>query len=893
MAAIKKAIEKYTKAKAALPSGSELELEMRFQMTKPVFIALYNKCSATGSERRLECTMLMLNDSAGDSRGKDIDKRRLIKQATYVAGVLTEQTTRYKKTLFRGNVPGAMSYTVAVSEEGPADDFKAYNALMRYKSRVSISMGSWRADFTAVYSDTATKIGSEAKAVRQRMFPADVTPDNFLEKMEAAAPTGWELELEYTKTAPPTVADFDVTDTVFTLAGTHGNSAEMQQELAQIAAYVYDRPPADLSQKGIGTQAIALTKAAYYADVFPPIGCYATIKSDGARVLVHVRGGRCYVVYGQSMTVHRLPDRLSREADPTLSRADPSPPSTLPMPIVCADGEEVLVGGTKVIQLFETIAVDGKSVATASLEQRIALRAQAAAVIAQFVPCEVKDYTVLTEDFANQLRDIWEAKRPYPVDGLIIVQPGKGYAATRHFKWKPASQNTTDFLAVVCPDWMLGKPPYIRMQNKTLYLLFCGIRHDLRKALGLGFIDGYRTLTKGMPSTGLYYQTVFTPCENPQAFLFYADNTTGDLDHKVVELLRTDNTILGWHFERIRPDRETGNDFVVAERNYFNVLDPFTLADLGVKSLGYFAQTSPEMRKAPNRFMRFALETVLAVYFAGCPKLIDLGCGRGADLFRFIRLGVQYALFVDSDAQALAELVRRRLESAHIRQERRGGAADDPSEEIVRADLTKVIVKDTDNMTTMVMTADLTEGIALVEKCRRFSFFAKGVGGCVCNMALHYLCGTRAHIEGVLDFVATMLEPGGHFVFVVLDGENVFRLLADLDKGQSWERREHGVPKYIIRKDYSGRTLLPVGQMIAVLLPFADSATIELRPEPLCNVDHVKKLAGDRGLRCVSDTRVSEHAAGFQREAADLAVRLTDDDAFYLSLHRMVCLVRG
>lgn len=877
--ALQKALDVYTAAKSALLQTPQvaLELEMRFKLTSAQFATIYNSAVIQQAAKTLECTYNMLSNEGGKSR---------IRQVTFVAGKATSNIYRSKQSVYHGQVPGYINYNVAVAKETNIDPFTSNHGFLRYKARVSCQFGThWRADFTVTYSEEATKVGQNAKRILLCMFPADLSVDNYLAKMgEVDTEYGvvYEFELEYIGATLPTLANFDVTKQIFSLLDPRfEDTQEMNSVLEKIAACVFQQQPTSLSQKGVACQAIALSKAVYYNDVYPPVGYIAYLKSDGQRVLVMINNSKCYIVYGNSMVT------IDGPAGDTTS--------------LIADGEEVVtISGKKIIQLFDAISINVVCVASQQGEKRVLYLDEAAECISKYTPCEAKKPLVLTEDFASQLATLWRSKVNHLVDGIILMQGGRDYRSTRNYKWKPADKNTTDFLAVRCPDFMMHSAPFIRQQDKTLYLLYVGIRDELRRALGIGFLKAHKKLTKGLPQGATYYPIQFSSCENPQAFLYYHAGKE-DLHGKVVELQRTDNTVLGWKFERLRPERETGNDYVVAERNYFNVLDPFTLSDLCTKQTGYFTQISPAMRKAPNRFNRYALEVIYDTYMSKTKTLIDLGSGRGADLFRYADAGVQRALFIDKDAQALAELVRRRLDSAQVRKNNpaRYGARESADERditgrIISADFSKLIEKDGDQMTTMVMEADLADGSSLVAQCKRYSMYPGAVDGIICNMALHYLCDSKQHIDGVLQFAAQMLAVSGCFLFVVMDGQKVFDLLTTLDKGQTWVRDEQGTPKYYIRKDYSGRSFAKTGQEISVLLPFveAGSSKLNLRPEPLCNVEYVKELAAGHGLRCVSDNSVIEFAKGFQRDFVDLSVRLTEDDKTYLGLHRIVCLMK-
>jgi hypothetical protein len=128
-----------------------------------------------------------------------------------------------------------------------------------------------------------------------------------------------------------------------------------------------------------------------------------------------------------------------------------------------------------------------------------------------------------------------------------------------------------------------------------------------------------------------------------------------------------------------------------------------------------------------------------------------------------------------------------------------------------------------------------------------------------------------------------MLTSGGIFVFTVMDGAKVFRLLGD---APSWQCVENDMVKYKISKLYKTNTLANVGQEISILLPMAAGE----KSEPLCNLDYVTDQANKLGLMLVSRRSFWDYAANVGSGAKYIIDNLTPDDITYIKLYSCVVL---
>jgi hypothetical protein len=152
------------------------------------------------------------------------------------------------------------------------------------------------------------------------------------------------------------------------------------------------------------------------------------------------------------------------------------------------------------LYIFDVMMINDDNVSKSGFSTRSKHLDDAAKLVNSFVSkgdhkARAKNYIRLDENKLEEgFREIYEDEYPYVIDGLIITEPDEPYFTTKNYKWKPYERNTIDFLAVKCPQKLLGIKPYEVKSGNDLYLLFVGINHQMREKLGMGFIPQYRSM---------------------------------------------------------------------------------------------------------------------------------------------------------------------------------------------------------------------------------------------------------------------------------------------------------------------------------------------------------------------------------------------------------------
>jgi SAM-dependent methyltransferase len=768
---------------------------------------------------------------------------------------------------------------------------------------------------------------------------------------------------------PPDIAG--VADRLLTLANPgHEQSAALQAEVYFLATHILKREAAERFRKDLGLkrllpQAIAMTRGDY-REIYPPVGLALTDKADGRRAVAIVRSDKSCIVSdtlidftpGGLAESKRAPAAPAAAAAKTPAAAAAKTPAaaaaktpataaaaaakssaaaaavamaTLPpatsfstaavrmapakaaVPLTIADGEYVVDAGKPVFYVFDLIYVNGDSVVEAPFEARAPRIAEAVAALrAGGIPAAVKPYHTLAGTtraaLEKEIRGVLEAKRPYEIDGLVFVAPGRGYLDTVHRKYKTAAHNTIDFLARRPPAVVLGKYPYIDRPGHKLYYLFVGINGELHEALGLQWCPGYAALFAADAAARRenYFPIQFSPSDTPYAYLYQHpdDAPVGAIDGQIVELrCRVQDGVAAalaplagagagaqfegpavatpdWELVRVRDDRARdlltkryfGNDFRTAELVWLNYLDPFPVEQLweGPTS-DYFQESKLEMYRAMTAVISY-VKTQRINMLHHAKWVVDLAAGKGQDLFRYLDAQVGHLVAVDSDRAALAELVRRKYSFA--RRERGAG----------RGDRGAAARRAAAQMTVHVVVADLTA--PHLETLKRIEVYGLPRGtadAAVCNLAVHYFMGDIATLRNFIALARALVRVGGVVVITAMIGEEIHKLLAAGRVGfnESWDVHEGEALKYSLKRLYASETLEPLGQKIGVLLPFSNGRYYE---EYLVNTRTLIDEFARRDFKVVAVANIASSIPQFKAGSPRIAAQLTADDRAYLGL---------
>jgi hypothetical protein len=827
--------------------------------------------------------------------------------------------------------PYTLDYIVVLSaEEKLSEPFTSdSNALIRVKCRVSFLTddlpGKWRIDLTITRSLRGSDAQTTLPKVVQKMFTDKMTPANMLRALDVDDPDSeqrslYTYEIEAERVPPKSkkgddvlgpdpikpAAVTEIANSLLQLANPeYMEEAVYQSEIYHVASFVVEAPALlrrfehELGLKKLTPQVVSLTRGEYES-IYPPTGYYLLDKADGIRSIASARDGHLFV----------LADKLHKFYAPGFG-PDPKGPKLTPEDFkrvtstTIVDGELVKEGSSLVFHAFDAIAVQGINISRKGYEARVTFLEEAVGLLRDFgVDARAKPVVHLSGSEPDELKaqflsPVFE-KRPYEMDGRILVEPGKSYRETLSYKWKSLWDTTIDFLARRAPTSVRGRLPYVDSPGHELYFLFVGINPNLFESLGLDRVKGYSDLFPKKVGNGSYFPIQFAPSDSPLAYCYQHptkkpkgkewEGWAKEIDGKVIELrcagpkgnctTVNDMGTPSWQMVRVREDRAReirtqqyfGNDFRIAELTWLNYVDPFEESQLweGASS-GYFAAPKSAIYRAQTAFTSFVKSQRIESTLPHASWVIDAAIGKGQDLGRYIKAGVRHVVGIDKDQGALSELVRRKFSFAgRGRHHRRGGPT-----------------------TLFALKADLTDSHTSVAKRVQniVGFPQKGADALVINLAIHYLADNVVHLRNFAALCKELVRVKGTVIITTMIGQRVHDLLSSqsVGVGQSWDSKQDGVLKYSIRRDYTTNTLTSAGQQVGVLLPFSNGEYYE---EYLVNLDTLVGQFKQRGFALVSVPTFDRMFEDFKTRNSTMYDLLTKEDFAFLSLYGEIVLRR-
>lgn len=763
-----------------------------------------------------------------------------------------------------------LSYIVSLSlEKSDINEFISdESAIIRIKNRVSFFITEdnieWRVDMSVVRQILGSNITALEKIVTQMFKTHEVTVDNMLalfnEEKTSQKIYKYEIEAELINNDQVKSSDIvNLAKKILIIADPeYLSEITLQSKIYDIAKIIIKSPgflqqfQNNLGLKQLLPKVQALTRYDY-RNIYPLQNYYLTDKADGIRAIGICEGSKGFIVSDKLRTYETSHHDIKH---------------------TIVDGE--LIGET--LYIFDAIMVDGIDISQLGFEQRLLMLDKASKELQKNgIMADVKPYVHISDmELEKHIKEIYKRKRPYEIDGLIFVKPGDSYISTKSYKWKKLEDNTIDFLVKKAPKSVLGQKPYITRDKTTIYFLFVGISHELFQALGLHRCAGYNDIfdDSKLSTSGSYFPIQFSPSNAPLAYIYYhPDSSILDIENNVVEFRCTGNCdkgpLIEWKPIRIRKDRQKdlesktyyGNDYKIAEITWINYMDPFPLEQLwlNVSSDDYFASNKSGMYHAQTSVLSF-LKTERIMSYSHYNWIVDIGSGKGQDLGRYFNAKIKNLIAIDNDKASLSELVRRKFTFAQDK------------------------TKKHSSTNVYVILADMKDDytITLQKIYDIIPISTNHIDAIMCNLSIHYYIYTPDLLTNFIKFVSNLIKPNGKLVITCFFGEEIFKLLSNLEEDQTWTVYEHEVVKYSIRKMYSSKRLEQMGQKIGVVLPFSKGEYYE---EYIVNTDYLTKELKKYGFNLFSKTNVSNIISDFTLKNTSVASNLTKDDISYLSLY--------
>jgi hypothetical protein len=963
-----------TQSKLLESENSNIEIEIKFLLDKRIKIPYgiqINQINYT-NQINLKTRVMGIVQNALKYGTLDIsqtinfintnDNGMFVKQLYFTNGIQDKDKKNYyfKKSLVAPFYMGSdnISYKFTINmETSKQTDINMFD-ITRFRLRYTIIFNTdgfgagWKLDLTFV-KETRDASLSVLKTIRDKMFSKQIPIQNLLNEFDWDYPDRIELELEYIDD----IKNFNISSIVKVLDGfkqfelpnselilnsnitnlelISGEKTKTEKSCNNIKYMTYENCINEIAQilkpklidkfksgqfglKQLGSNPVELNKNLYVTKVLPNIQNFmVTEKIDGIRsmIIIYPNNGVCYIINNKNkdgFSIKSLTPSITSNsifANVSCIILDSEAIDSKYYIFDVIKYEVNLTPNHKINNVHEMpfkkrleyikIIVDNANELLIDNEPFLFAK--------HFIELTKDSYMLDIKTFYNDMLQI----QNYSIDGLIIISKNDNYDNTLNYKWKPVI--TIDFVAKQCPNDMLGILPYIIKPNKTLYLLFCGIRSIEYKQWGIERFKLYDQIfpnvcvNKYGKTNDSYIPIQFAPSADPYAYLFWSDNDA--LNDKVIELSYDNNE---WIFLKVRHDRVNdlnrktyyGNNFKVAEQMWMNYKNPLTLdivcsafstnnnignttdnkLNLISNSNSYFKKESTEyvaMRKFNNYVKKEIISSITQQI--ELKWVIELASGKGQDLQKYIDCGFQKILMTDIDIDALSEIINRKhkyisnINSNNVhRNTNKFKMKKENQEKTCTNACSKIYIKQLNLLDCYKKNTELIYN-------SQYGVPLEGSKLVVCNLALHYIIPNKLKSQNFVNFLNKILDTDGIFIFTSFNGEKIFKLLElNANSDGIWNKYNNaGKLLYSIKKKYKG-VFTGSNQQIGVLLPFTDG---EYYTENLININVLNAQLEKKKIKLIANESFETYLDKFSVNKTNFYKQLTDIDKEYISLY--------
>ena len=788
---------------------SNYEFEIRFvNITKPNFIKIYNNLYSTNKSAIIEQSLNIMYDQPNSNTSlikkiilKNDDKNSIqYYEKKQIYNIMTQINDVH-------NIRIALSTEIKINQKQLTKI-----SFGRAKYRISFNINdNWRLDMTKV------KIINYLSNHNLSTIKSDIHSFFKLDFLNILYGNKLEVELEYIGKSSIIIDNLNYVTDIIIKDLFHNVSNDLNYEtLLKNISYIINcklNIYRTNSLKSISNQGITINQGTLKS-IKTFDNYYLTDKVDGIRAFIYLYNNDLNIITN-TLTILKC--------------------STLMDSVSCLCDCEIL---NNRIFVFDILIFNNNKLFKDSFSNRITFIPQVVQILNKLNLADkykfiCKDYLLLKKTNINtSIKDFYNLKRSYEIDGLIFNTPNLNYNNTKAYKWKPYEQNTIDFYSILCPNSIYENKykRFNKSNRKYLYLLFVSINAELMKILNMIHLDFYHELFENITITGNLFPIHFVTNNDSYSYLFFSNSNL--YNNKIVELSRNqDNT--EWNFIKERTDRLEdlesskyfGNYYKVADSVWQNYINTVTIDMLSLYNMNesYFQTIKPKKYQNITKYNLFVKQMMLQDIH-NKNVVIDLGIGQGADLSRYIVANVKHLIGIDIDKDALTTLNSRMY--------------------------TILNKYKSQNQITKITTifGDVCKTEDIINKLIEFNI--SKVDAVISQFAFHYYL---ENLEYVVKMIGSLLNKDGYFLMSTFDGQLVYNLL-NKNNGE-WKIIEDNVIKYHIKRNYSG-TFQENGQSIELILPFSDGKYYK---ELLVNTDYIISIFNKFGMKLLKKQNFYDH----------------------------------
>jgi hypothetical protein len=299
-------------------------------------------------------------------------------------------------------------------------------------------------------------------------------------------------------------------------------------------------------------------------------------------------------------------------------------------------------------------------------------------------------------------------------------------------------------------------------------------------------------------------------------------------------------------------------------------------SDVGKK---YYESKAPKenialvkgLRDFHNRYIKNDI-LIKKALSGGNKTLVDLACGKGGDLYKWIENRARFVMGIDVSGDGITNpydgaykrYMGDIMKFGMDRVPKIAFAIGNSSKNIVNGEAGAT--PEERDILRSVFGKFETEGPVppYIEKVMAGSFRA-GADVAACMFAIHYFFQSKETLDGFLKNLSDIVKIGGYFIGCCFDGQKVFQLLRKVEKGRSVSGIMDDVPLWTITKDYDAQELLPDESSIGMGIDVEFISIGAAQKEYLVSFDFLKQKLASIGFALLDTNELA--AIGLQNSS--------------------------
>lgn len=395
---------------------------------------------------------------------------------------------------------------------------------------------------------------------------------------------------------------------------------------------------------------------------------------------------------------------------------------------------------------------------------------------------------------------------PYDLDGIIytpvnlpyMISSSQNNDGPMEYKWKDEKHNSIDFYIEFEEGYY--KDENVESELSEPYViakLFVGLKQKNREIPIPFMID--RIEQKALVPTvdGNPVDMEGEQIMDRTVVEFYYDQKAASIDKK-----------RGWIPMRTRFDktdsvkkygRMFGNNINVAKNIWESITDPVTADSItalskpdsyememklfrnGVKETIPYYQKTQATAVGMRAFHNFIKSNLIMAYAHNRKSVLDIGCGRGGDLHKFVDAGIKKYVGLDVDYAGLFTIPDSAIKRSR---EIKNRITDAPQMDFIHADARGIFNPESQKKILGVM-KDTNAKLIQEHLTKKYDFVN-------CQFSIHYYLSDELSWMNFCENLNNVMDENSYFVATCFDGDKLFNLFKDRKEITSYYTDNHG-----------------------------------------------------------------------------------------------------